>query len=65
MSKGVLIGDEHFPVWEKLNPSHKELFNSFMDDYIIGENLEKWREMEKGKLMKGDTFKPPILKDLV
>lgn len=65
MSKGVLIGDEHFPVWEKLNPSHKELFNSFMMDYMRGTDLDKWREMEKGKLMKGDTFKPPILKDLV
>ena len=64
MSKGVDLGGEHFPVWEKLNPSYKDLFESFMGDYIKGD-LSKWVDMEKGKLMKGDTFNAPELKQFV
>ena len=35
-------------------------------DYLRGgKDLDKWRNMEKGKLMKGDAFKTPDLSDLI
>jgi hypothetical protein len=67
MSKGVELDEGNiYPIWENLNPTNKELYNNFVMDYLRGgKDLDKWRNMEKGKLMKGDAFKAPNLSDLI
>jgi hypothetical protein len=67
MSKGVELDNGNiYPIWENLNPTNKDLYNNFVMDYLRGgDDLTKWAEMEKGKLMKGDTFTPPDLSNLI